>query len=47
MRFDKADVRPRGPAPEVGQHTREVLLAAGLTEEAIEALRNQGAIGAA
>jgi crotonobetainyl-CoA:carnitine CoA-transferase CaiB-like acyl-CoA transferase len=47
MRFDKADVRPRGPAPEVGQHTREVLRAAGMDDGAIDTLLEQGAIGAA
>lgn len=46
MRFADADVRPRGPAPEVGQHTREVLSAAGLTAEEIERLLDEGAVGA-
>jgi crotonobetainyl-CoA:carnitine CoA-transferase CaiB-like acyl-CoA transferase len=47
MRFEAADVRPRGPAPEVGQHTSEVLRAAGLSEAEIAALVEQGAIGTA
>ncbi len=47
MRFDNADVRPRGPAPEVGQHTREVLRGAGLSDDEIEALQARGAIGGA
>jgi len=47
MRFDGADVRPRGPAPEVGQHTSEVLSAAGMSEAEITALVEQGAIGRA
>jgi crotonobetainyl-CoA:carnitine CoA-transferase CaiB-like acyl-CoA transferase len=41
-----ADIRPRGPAPELGQQTEEVLLEAGLDWEAIAALRAQGAFGA-
>lgn len=46
MRFDGADVRPRGPAPALGQHTRSVLSEAGLTAREIEALLAEGAIGA-
>ncbi len=37
--------RIRGPAPEFGQHTEEVLLEAGFGWEEIEALRTEGAIG--
>jgi formyl-CoA transferase len=33
------------PAPEFGQHTEEVLLAAGYTWEEIETLRGTGGIG--
>jgi len=31
MHFSRSEAHPRGPAPEVGQHTEEVLLAAGYT----------------
>ncbi|TVS08674.1 MAG: CoA transferase [Gammaproteobacteria bacterium] len=45
MRFRTADVGPRGPAPRIGEHTRSVLEAAGLTEVEIKALLEEGAIG--
>lgn len=45
MRFRNADVGPRGPAPELGQHTREVLLQMGLDEAEIASLADKGAIG--
>ncbi len=45
MRFSRSEAGPRGPAPEVGQHTEEVLLAAGYTWDDITALRDSGAIG--
>ena len=35
----------RGPAPEFGQHTEEVLLETGFSWEEIEALRSEGVIG--
>lgn len=38
MRFASAEVRPRGPAPTLGQHTREVLEQAGLSDDEISAL---------
>ena len=38
MRFSTTDVRPRGPAPVVGEHSREQLLMAGLTDAEIDAL---------
>jgi len=43
--FDEQPTRPRGPAPEIGQHTEEVLLDSGLTWEEINACREQGALG--
>lgn len=46
MRFDGADVKPRGPAPEIGQHTRSVLSAAGFSDDEIEALLAEGVVGA-
>ncbi|MEM8768792.1 MAG: CoA transferase [Pseudomonadota bacterium] len=47
MRFDGADVKPRGPAPEVGQHTQAVLTEAGFTAAEIEGLLADGAISGA
>lgn len=40
-----ADVGPRGPAPELAQHTREVLLDAGVTEAELVELANLGVVG--
>ena len=37
MRFQTADVGPKGPAPKLGQHTRDVLANAGLSVADIEA----------
>jgi len=39
-----ADVEARGPAPEVGQHTREVFEEAGLSPERIDALISRGVL---
>ncbi|WP_219414913.1 CaiB/BaiF CoA transferase family protein [Pseudonocardia nigra] len=39
-----AGVGPRGPAPEIGQHTMEVLREAGLTEEELAGLARSGVI---
>jgi formyl-CoA transferase len=36
---------PRGPAPELGQHTEEILLELGLEWDAISELRSRGAFG--
>lgn len=44
MRFRDADVRPRGPAPALGQHTQAVLAAAGLSAAEIDALVAAGAV---
>ncbi|MDT5045182.1 MAG: hypothetical protein QOJ56_3281 [Mycobacterium sp.] len=43
--FDEQPTRPRGPAPEAGQHNEEVLLDCGLSWEEIGACREQGALG--
>ncbi|THD77545.1 MAG: CoA transferase [Phenylobacterium sp.] len=43
VRFPGVDTTPRGPAPKLGQHTREVLLEAGYAEEAVEAMIAAGA----
>jgi crotonobetainyl-CoA:carnitine CoA-transferase CaiB-like acyl-CoA transferase len=40
-----ADVGPRGPAPAPGEHTFEVLSAAGLTDEELARLAADGVIG--
>jgi crotonobetainyl-CoA:carnitine CoA-transferase CaiB-like acyl-CoA transferase len=40
-----ADVRPRGPAPSVGEHTFEVLEALGLDDEELARLAQDGVIG--
>jgi|TARA_Y100001933_G_scaffold105143_1_gene105685 crotonobetainyl-CoA:carnitine CoA-transferase CaiB-like acyl-CoA transferase len=45
MRFRDAEVRPRGPSPTVGQHTREVLAGAGFSSEEIDGLFAGGALG--
>lgn len=39
-----ADVEVRGPAPEVGEHTREVFAEAGLSPERIDALISRGVL---
>jgi crotonobetainyl-CoA:carnitine CoA-transferase CaiB-like acyl-CoA transferase len=43
--IEGADIRPRGPAPELGQHTEAILLEAGLDWEQIIELRENGAFG--
>jgi len=45
VRFSGSDVAVRGPAPELGQHTEEVLLEQGLSWEEISRRRESGAIG--
>jgi crotonobetainyl-CoA:carnitine CoA-transferase CaiB-like acyl-CoA transferase len=47
MRFRSSDVRPHGPAPALGQHSREVLAEAGLAPAEIEALLGSGVVGGA
>jgi crotonobetainyl-CoA:carnitine CoA-transferase CaiB-like acyl-CoA transferase len=44
FRFSRSHVTARGPAPEVGQHTEEVLLELGYSWEEISALREGGAL---
>jgi crotonobetainyl-CoA:carnitine CoA-transferase CaiB-like acyl-CoA transferase len=43
VRFPGADDGPKGPAPELGQHTREILAGVGYSAEEIEALLGAGA----
>ena len=45
MHFDDVPSAPSGPAPELGQHTEDVLLDAGLEWDAIAAARESGALG--
>jgi len=45
MRFSTAEVGPRGPAPEIGQHTRDILATSGLTQTEIDDLLERGVIG--
>ncbi|HWH29794.1 MAG TPA: CoA transferase [Mycobacteriales bacterium] len=40
-----ADVAPRGPAPALGAHTAQVLAQAGLSEDDVRALVEQGVVG--
>jgi len=42
--FSETPGRVQGPAPELGQHTEEVLLDLGYTWEQLEALRIDGVI---
>ncbi|MCY4345156.1 MAG: CoA transferase [Gammaproteobacteria bacterium] len=44
MRFKTAEVRPRGPAPKVGEHTRQILREAGLSQPELQALFDKGII---
>jgi len=43
--FDAQPTAPRGPAPELGQHTEEILLDSGFTWDEVETFRNAGALG--
>lgn len=45
VHFSGHTTAPPGPAPELGQHTEEVLLESGLDWEAIGALRKAGGLG--
>jgi crotonobetainyl-CoA:carnitine CoA-transferase CaiB-like acyl-CoA transferase len=44
VRFASADVRPRGPSPAVGEHTRNVLTDIGLSAQELDELIEQGVI---
>jgi len=44
MRFRDADVRPRGAAPALGQHTQQILREAGLAPDEIARLVRAGAV---
>ncbi len=45
IRITGADIGPRGVAPDLGQHTAEVLTEAGLSQDEIAALLADGVIG--
>ena len=45
MRFADVQVGPKGPAPALGQHTREILTQSGLKTEEIDELVARGAVG--
>jgi crotonobetainyl-CoA:carnitine CoA-transferase CaiB-like acyl-CoA transferase len=44
VKFSETDAAVKGPAPQVGQHTEEILLEAGYTWEDITRLKDEGAI---
>ena len=44
MRFRQAEVRPRGPAPKLGEHTSSALADLGLSEAETQALFDQGVV---
>jgi crotonobetainyl-CoA:carnitine CoA-transferase CaiB-like acyl-CoA transferase len=44
MLFSASEVRPQGPAPSLGQHTDELLAAAGYDEAAVTRLRAEGVV---
>ncbi len=44
IRFPGISTAPRGPAPWLGQHTREVLIEAGYAPDAVDALLRSGAV---
>jgi crotonobetainyl-CoA:carnitine CoA-transferase CaiB-like acyl-CoA transferase len=46
FRFQSSDVGPRGPSPTVGEHSRRVLRDAGVAGAEIDALIEQGIVGA-
>jgi crotonobetainyl-CoA:carnitine CoA-transferase CaiB-like acyl-CoA transferase len=45
MQFGGEAPAPRSPAPELGQHTEEILLEIGRDWDAIAKLRDSGALG--
>ncbi len=45
MRFNGADVKPRGPSPAIGEHTNNILEGLGLSGDEITRLRNNEIIG--
>jgi crotonobetainyl-CoA:carnitine CoA-transferase CaiB-like acyl-CoA transferase len=45
LRLQGGDVGPRGPAPEVGEHTTDVLTELGVTGDDLASLIDDGVIG--
>jgi crotonobetainyl-CoA:carnitine CoA-transferase CaiB-like acyl-CoA transferase len=45
FRFRSSDVKPRGPAPSIGEHSRSILRDAGLEDGDIDDLVTQGTVG--
>ena len=45
VQFDSQPATPQGPAPEIGQHTEELLLELSYSWESIAELRASGALG--
>jgi formyl-CoA transferase len=45
MQFGEAPTRPRGPAPQPGQHSEEILLEMGMTWDDIAVMHTHGALG--
>lgn len=46
MRFSRGEVGPKGPAPDIGAHTRQVLLEHGLGAAELDALLGDGVVSA-
>ena len=44
MRFKDADVAPRGPAPQLGEHTAEILQAVGFDADELQRLVTEGVV---
>jgi len=44
LKFSKTPIRPRLPAPELGEHTEEILLETGYSWDDISKLKEAGAI---
>jgi len=44
MRFATADVKPQGPAPQIGEHSEQILRDFGIGDAAIAALKNAGIV---
>jgi crotonobetainyl-CoA:carnitine CoA-transferase CaiB-like acyl-CoA transferase len=47
VRVHGADIAPRGPAPEIGEHTTAVLTELGLSGAEVAALAEEGVVGVA